>query len=175
MTVKLAANEVDQDGLMVSGVLLDESSDGSAFQTYLTSHSLNDRLPVKTIDSYDFGGGHEQGDVKEFVKSPAVAKLFAVGWKDLMDPGAGYVSSEQPEKEKLQAGQYYEHTLYLTPTVYTVEKGHKIKLLIFAQDPYRTRLDEVEDATPQFDDGAKDKVYSFTIDNASIDVKLPLQ
>lgn len=66
-------------------------------------------------------------------------------------------------------------SVQLTPTVYTVEKGHTLKLLLFAQDPYRTRLDEVEDATPQFDDGAKDKVYSFTIDNASIDVKLPLQ
>lgn len=175
VTVKLASNDVDQDGLMVSGVLLDESSDGSAFQTYLTMHSLNDRLPVKTIDSYDLGEGHEQGKVKEFVKSPTMAKLFAVGWKDLMDPGAGYVSSEQPEKKKLQAGKYYKHTLYLTPTVYTVEKGHTLKLLIFAQDPYRTRMDEVEDATPNFDDGAKDKVYSFNIDNASIDVKLPLQ
>ena len=104
-----------------------------------------------------------------------MAKCFAMGWKDLMDPGAGYVSSEQTEEEQLQAGKYYEHTLYLTPTVYTVEKGHTLKLLIFAQDPYRSRLDEVEDATPQFDDEAKDKVYSFNIDNASIDVKLPLQ
>ena len=121
VTVKLAANEVDQDGLMVSGVLLDESSDGSAFQTYLTMHSLNDRLPVKTIDSYDLGEGHEQGKVKEFVKSPTMAKYFAVGWKDLMDPGAGYIPSEQTEEERLQAGKYYEHTLYLklsgnTPT-----------------------------------------------------------
>ena len=175
VTVKLAANDVNQDNLMVSGILLDEASDGSVFHAYLTRHSLSNILPVKTIDKYDFGEGHKQGKIKEYVKSPTMAKFFAIGWMDLMDPGATYVSSEQPKKKQLQAGQYNEYTLYLTPTVYTVEKGHTLKLLIFAQDPYRSRLDEVEDATPQFDDEAKDKVYSFNIDNASIDVKLPLR
>lgn len=93
---------------MVSGMLLDEASDGSAFHAYMLKHSLQNKLPVKTIDTYKIGD------------------------------------------------------------------GHTIKLILFAQDPYRSRNDDIEDATPEFNADVKDAVYTFNIDNTSIDVKLPL-
>ena len=91
-----------------------------------------------------------------------------------MDPGTGYVSSENPSHTATAADTYYDYTLYLTPTVYTVEEGHTLKLMIYAQDPGLTRGDSVEDDTPYFDDNKVDEVYSFTIDNTSVEVVLPV-
>ena len=58
--------------------------------------------------------------------------------------------------------------------LYTVEKGHTIKLILFAQDPYKSRYDDVEDATPEFNEAVKDPVYTFNIDNTTVDVRLPI-
>ena len=49
-----------------------------------------------------------------------------------------------------------------------------MKLMIYAQDPGWTRGDSVQDDTPYFDDNKVDEVYSFTIDNASVEVVLPV-
>ena len=46
--------------------------------------------------------------------------------------------------------------------------------MIFAQDPYCTRLDNITDDTPDFMDDKVDEVYSFTINNASVEVEVPV-
>ena len=102
------------------------------------------------------------------------AKRFSAGWTDLLDPGCGYEASTQVIRTATTADTYYDYTLYLTPTVYTVAEGHNLKLLIFAQDPFRSRLDDTVDDTPVFADKKVDEVYSFTIDDTSVEVKLPL-
>ena len=78
------------------------------------------------------------------------AKRFSAGWTDLLDPGCGYEASTQVIRTATTADTYYDYTLYLTPTVYTVAEGHNLKLLIFAQDPFRSRLDDTVDDTPVF-------------------------
>ena len=172
--VKLSSEDIAQDNLMVSAMLMDTAEDGKPFQAYMVKQALSYTLPKKTVGSYEFGGGHENGNEYAYIQSLAPAKIFSKGWMDLCDPGAGYISSEQPEKPKLDQGRYYDYTLYMTPTVYTLGKGHKLRLMLLAQDPYKSRLDDIQDSTLEFNDAATDPVYSFTVDGASIEVDLPI-
>ena len=172
--VKLSTQDTDQDNLMVSAILMDVRSDGRPFHAYMGKKELSNQLPLKTVGTFEYGGGHKPGNVKEPVSSPTYSKLFSKGWMDLMDPGAGYISSENPEPAPLEAGRYYDYTIYLTPTVYTLEEGHELKLFLLAQDPYESREDDVEDSTPGFNDDVSDAVYSFTVDCASVHIDLPV-
>ena len=172
--LKLSTSDVDQDNRMVSAVLLDTAKNGKTFKVYKVKKSLSYTVPKKSLEGFEYGGGHDPGRIKEFVQSPATAKLFSKGWMDLMDPDAGYISSEQPKKQKLNSNQYYDYTLYLTPTVYKVRKGHQLQLVVLAQDPYRSRNNDYEDGTPEFNDNVTEPVYSFTIDNSSVKVDIPV-
>ena len=66
----------------------------------------------------------------------------------------------------------HDYNIFLQPTVYTLRPGHTLKLAILAQDPQRALADEGEDDTPYFVDGYENPEYSFTIDDASLDVRL---
>ena len=172
--VRLKTPDVSGDNLMVTAKLIDTSADGKPIKVYLTNGNIQNVVPFKTIGEYEIGGGAPAKKVRELVKSSMKIKIFSEGWADLMDPGTGYISSENPSHTATEADTYYDYTLYLTPTVYTVEEGHTLKLMIYAQDPGLTRGDSVEDDTPYFDDNKVDEVYSFTIDNASVEVVLPV-
>ena len=63
--------------------------------------------------------------------------------------------------------------IFLQPTVYTLSPGHTLKLAVLAQDPQRVLADENDkDDTPYFIDDYENPEYSFTIDDASLDVRL---
>ena len=173
--VKLKTPDVSGDNLMVTAMLLDTTADGKPFKAYLTSGKLQNVVPFKTLGEYQIGVGANPGEIKELVQASTRSKVICKGWTDLMDPGTGYIASQDPSHTATQANTYYDHTLYLTPTVYTVEEGHSLKLMIFAQDPYATRLDNINDDTPDFMDDKVDEVYSFTIDNASVEVEVPVK
>ena len=70
----------------------------------------------------------------------------------LLDPGTGYIAAEDPARGTLEADTFYDYVIYLTPIVYTLQEGHTLKLFILAQDPYRSRLDDTPDYTPDFCD-----------------------
>ncbi len=172
--VRLSPATNGEDNRMVSAVLIDVAADGSSFPAYMTKKSLSDRLPKKTMETYEIGEGHEKGKVQEFVASPTTAKIVSEGWIDLMDPETGYIPSENKAYKTAQDGEWYDYTLYMIPKVYTLEPGHQLKLVLLAEDPYRARNDDVDDATPEFDANRIDPVYSFRLDPASVDVELPV-
>jgi len=172
--VRLSTQDVDQDNRMVCALLMDVAADGRPFKAYMVKQALGYRLPKKTVDSYEYGDGHDVGMIREFVQSPTRAKLFSRGWINLMDPGAGYISSAMPEPTPLEAGAFYDYTIFLTPTVYTLAEGHRLVLMLLAQDPYKTRYDDIKDDTPEFNDDVVEPVYAFTVDCASVDVELPV-
>ena len=172
--VKLKMPDVSGDNLMVTAMLLDTKADGKPFKAYMTSGKVQNVVPFNKIGEYQIGVGAKPKQISELVKSSTRSKVICKGWADLMDPGTGYIASEDPSHTAAEADTYYDYTLYLTPTVYTVEEGHSLKLMIFAQDPYCTRLDNITDDTPDFMDDKVDEVYSFTINNASVEVEVPV-
>ena len=171
--LKLRTQDVGQDDLMVTALLMDVKEDGGIFKAYITRAERGNTLPVKTVASYLPVEELDWKLVREYVQSSTNAKMFSIGWTDLLDPGTGYIASDDPVHKALEADTFYDYTIYLTPTVYTLPEGHMMKLFILAQDPYRSRLDDTQDNTPDFCDTKVDEVYSFVIDNSSVSVMLP--
>ena len=172
--VKMSTPVTDKDGLMVTAVLVDYREDGTPFKAYMTKDRLQAKLPVRTVDSFDPGGGLEEQDVLEFVQSSTYTKCISFGWTDLCNPGLGYDSSDYAASTDLQAGREYDYTFYMLPTAYTVAPGHCLQLVITAWDPYRTFLDEDFELDPTLSTEYSNFNYSFVIDNASLQVLLPV-
>ena len=70
-------------------------------------------------------------------------------------------------------GEYSDYKIVMTPCEYKLEEGHVLKLYLFAQDPVRSRRDDSKSGG--VDLAKKDEVYSFKIDNTSVEVFLPLR
>ena len=174
--LRLSTNDPEMDRLMVTALLLDTAEEGNVFKAYITKSKINDTLPVKTIGTYDPGGGHEEMKIKEFVPSLTDVKIFAYGWTDLHNPGSGYDPSEYTEDVELDAGRFYDYTIYLSQTAYTTAEGHTLKLLLMAEDPYRTKNDDTQVKTNGYRTSTEpDRDYSFIVDNNSIEVILPVK
>ena len=172
--VRVRTNDPEQDKLMLTAILADVKEDGSPFRAYLYKRRLKNKLPLKTIGSYPYGGGHPDEMLREYVQSPTPAKIFAYGWTDLHNPGKGWDSAEYTRDEPLEKDRFYDYTLYLSPSVHTLAEGHRLKLILLAQDPYRTRTDESVDDKTDFSREIREPVYSFTVENKSLKVVLPL-
>ncbi len=172
--VKLTRNTPGEDDFMVSAILLDVREDGEQFEAYMLRTEKSDLLPVHTIMQNDNGSNLESSDIYEYVKSLTPAKLFTFGWTDLFNPGCGPDPREYTKQEGLETGKEYDYTFYMLPTVYTIEKGHKLKLVLTTWDPYRKVLDDNGDYDSKLVDKLPDTNYSFTINNSAIDVRLPV-
>ena len=171
--LKLKTDNTDLDGMMISAVLIDTSDNGEKFSAYQLKSRLHDTLPKKTVGTYEFGGGLEDGNVLEFVQSKVKNKCISFGWTDLCNPGLGYDSSEYCSSTELEAGKYYDYTLYMLPSVYTIAKGHSLKLVLMTWDPYRAFLDEDFMMNPDNPSAVSEYDYSYTIDNKAICVNMP--
>ena len=160
--LELSTDTSDIDGLMVSAALIDVADDGKPFKAYESDPDLNAQVTYKTIGEFQLGEGHDAVPVKELVKSYVVGKYICGGWTDLCNPESGYYSDECSEKCELIKGQKYSYSLYLNPTVYTVEENHSLKLVLFTQDPCAIY------------DGDLSKIdYSFTVYADSLDIQIP--
>lgn len=135
--LKLSANTKDMDAMMITAVLVDTAKNGEYFKAYLTKDKLQNVLPTKTIDQLDVGSGISPIKLKEYVPSTTTAKCFTLGWTDLTNPGCGPDHAEYTETVKLESGKYYDYTIYMQPTVYTLDKGHQLKLVLLTWDPFR--------------------------------------
>ena len=172
--LKLSTPVTDKDGLMITAVLVDYKADGTPFKAYMTKDRLDKTLPVKTVDSFDLGGGLGESDILEFVQSTTPSKCVTFGWTDLCNPGCGYDSSDYTESVDLEAGREYDYTFYMLPTAYTVAPGHRLQLVITAWDPYRAFLDEDYELDPTLPSEYSSFNYSFVIDNTSLHFIAPV-
>ncbi len=173
--VRLATEQADLDGLMITAVLADESEDGEAFKAFLLKSQLSDRVPKTTVDYVDLGGGQGYAALHEYVQSPTEGKCFTFGWTDLQNPGHGYDSSEYTVSEAIEGGKYYDYTFYMLPTVYTVAPGHKLKLILTTWDPYRVFLDEGFNLDMSLTERIEKYSYGFISDNTALEVRLPVK
>ena len=155
-----AANDVaieDRDALMVSAMLVDIAPEGETFDVFNTSGSY---LPVKTLDAGGawMGGGLKNFDLKQHKTTEVSYKIVTRGWMDLANPDAGWDSNTADEKVTL-GEETYDYTIYLQPTVYEVEEGHTLALVIYTYEQGMARYTQN---------------YSITIDNDSVEAKIPV-
>ena len=173
--LRLSSEITEYEGLMITAVLADLDDEGNPFEAYVLKDRLRQRLPVRVIGEYEGPGAWGETEIKEYVQDDTTVKAVCYGWTDLTNPGQGYDSSAYTDTVRLEAGEFYDYTFYLQPTVYTVAPGHHLWLILTTGDPYRAFLDEsFENVDITKDSDAIDYDYSFIIDNASIQVRIPV-
>ena len=151
----IAAMSLDGDSrnaLMMSAMLVDLSD--TAFPTYTTSVTEE-----RTGETNWVGSGAQDYDVIRFKQVNSNYKVVAQGWMDLANPSAGFDSASAENKVDLEDGTYYDYTLYLQPTHYTVKAGHKLALVLFTYQPGMASYSEA---------------YGYTFQNAETYAEIPV-
>ena len=160
--LQMSTRDVERDGLVVTALLIDTIDWETSFEAYVTKSRLGDTLPKKTIYTMIAGEGIPNTNVIEYVRSDTTAKLVTFGYTDLKNPGGGYDGADYTRREEpMNAGEYYDYTIYLQPTSYTFAPGHRAILVITAYDPYISGTTELSED------------YSFNIDNESLEFRFP--
>ena len=153
------------EGTMATAMLIDVIDGEKAFSGYMTMASLGDTLPMEATGSFELGGGLGYGDILSFEKSETKAKIISYGWLDLANPGGSADLADYEENQNVSAGETYDYTFYMVPTVYTLEEGHTLRLVLMTYDPSALSLVD--------DDEYVD--YGYTIMNESLEVKIPVK
>ena len=172
--VRLSSARADLDGLMITAALVDSREDGEPFKAFMLKSKLYDTVPKRVVDEIEPGGGLPLMELYEHVQSSTRSKAVSFGWTDLRNPGLGYDSSDYEKSEDLVPGKFYDYTFYMLPTVYTVAPGHRLKLVLTAWDPFRAFLDEGYELDMSLTERIEHFSYSYTVDNSSIEVRLPV-
>lgn len=171
----LSSEIQEYEGLMITAVLADTADDGEPFDAYMLKDVMGRRLPVRTIGEYEGASAWKSNLIVEYVQDSTAAKVISYGWTDLTNPGCGYDSSEYTTTSLLTAGEFYDYTIYMLPTVYTVRPGHHLKLILTTWDPYRAFLDESFEKLDMDKDAEEiDYDYSYIVDNPAIRVRIPV-
>lgn len=158
----MLANDVtpieERDALMVSAMLVDIAPEGETFPVFNTSGSYVPKTTLKEGGAW-MGGGLANYDLTIHNTTDVPYKVVTRGWMDLANPNAGFDSASAARTEKVALGGKNDYTLYLQPTVYEVEAGHTLALVIYTYEPgMATYTDN----------------YCITIDNASVDAQIPV-
>ena len=173
--LRLSTRYAGGDGMVISALLIDTIDSETPFKAYMTKERMNYTLPKHTLGVTETGGGLGRTKVIEFVKSNTTAKLITFGHGDLANYGGGYEGRDYTKKtEEMKPGEYYDYTLYLQPTSYTFEPGHKAVLVITGWDPYTGAfLDQDFEMGLVSDSSQSGDTYSFNIDNAALELRFP--
>ena len=154
----MSADSGSRDALMMSAMLVDMSD------TPFSTEALDDWgyfIEEETGAVNWVGSGAEDYAVIKYQQTETNYKVIAQGWMDLANPGAGFDSDSASavKKVELQDGKYYDYTLYLQPTHYTVKAGHKLALVLFTYDPNMASYSEN---------------YGYTFKNAETYAEIPV-
>lgn len=170
--------DVKKNTPIMSVLVVDESDTGFKAYDYdkgsLPSQSIEKYYPGKL-----FSWGETIGTMSEveYAQKKTKAKLITQGWINLLMPNAGWdltsiVSPDEPVKKNT----YYDYTLHLVPTYYTLKKGHKLKFYIVGPSGMLFNSSSCY-LTYEYEDDLSNDIriscdYSFTVDNKSVSAEL---
>ena len=148
----------ERDALMVSAMLVDIAPEGETFPAFNTSGSYVPKTTLAEGGAW-MGGGLPNYDLKELNASNVTYKVISRGWMDLCNPDADFDSNTASTRVALDSKTYQNYTIYLQSTVYEVEAGHTLALVIYAHEPGMARYTQN---------------YQITIKNASVKAEIPV-
>ena len=148
----------DCDALMVSAMLVDIAPEGKTFPAFNTSGSYVPKTTLAEGGAW-MGGGLPNYDLTKLKASDVTYKIISRGWMDLCNPGAGFDSHTADTRVALDGKTYHAYTIYLQSTVYEVEAGHTLALVIYAYEPGMARYTQN---------------YQITIDNSTVSADIPV-
>ena len=148
----------ERDALMVSAMLVDIAPEGKTFPAFNTSGSYVPKTTLAEGGAW-MGGGLPNYDLTKLEASDVTYKIISRGWMDLCNPGAGFDSHTADTRVALDGKTYHDYTIYLQSTVYEVEAGHTLALVIYAYEPGMARYTQN---------------YQITIDNSTVSADIPV-
>ena len=148
----------ERDALMVSAMLVDIAPEGKTFPAFNTSGSYVPKTTLAEGGAW-MGGGLPNYDLTKLKASDVTYKIISRGWMDLCNPGAGFDSHTADTRVALDGKTYHDYTIYLQSTVYEVEAGHTLALVIYAYEPGMARYTQN---------------YQITIDNSTVSADIPV-
>ncbi|WP_302658532.1 CocE/NonD family hydrolase [uncultured Dysosmobacter sp.] len=162
----------ERDALMVSAMLVDIAPEGETFPAFNTAGSYVPKAE-SIVGGAWMGSGLDNYDKTMLLPSNVTYKIISRGWMDLCNPGAGFDSHTAATRVTLDGETYLDYTIYLQSTVYEVEAGHTLALVIYAHEPgmssYYT-YDENWNMLPNPDF----QNYQITVDNNSVNAEIPV-
>ena len=157
---------------MVSAMLVDIAPEGETFPAFNTSGSYVPKTTLAEGGAW-MGGGLSNYDLKELNASDVTYKIISRGWMNLCNPDAGFDSRTADTRVALDGKTYHDYTIYLQSTVYEVEAGHTLALVIYAHEPgmtdhyiYGENWDLIVNPDSQN--------YQITIDNSTVSADIPV-
>ena len=180
--LRVKTRDVENPALMLGAVLVDSAAEPFAcFDT--GSIGVLDQRVIQE-DGLDRGEGAEPYDLVEWVQTEKKRCVVSYGSLDLHNPESGYLpSSSVPRQEPIRAGEWYNYTLYLQPTCYTVAAGHTLELYIVPFCGFSDDSALYDSSSPsQLRSYGQDlkafvpftRDYSFTVDNGGSYARLPV-
>nr|MCR5303352.1 hypothetical protein [Lachnospiraceae bacterium] len=172
VTARIKAEDVSEDQMVFGAMLYDVCEE--SFDACVKENDGTD-LNRTVLDSYYFQKDYEkdfmaqnsnkdlyQVSQEKYTTSSCTKVMITKGFMSLKcydpAPNAGYnaLDLQGAVKNSINKDTYYDYTLYLHPTVYTVKAGHKLVLYLIPE------LDNIKSTT------------SFTIDNKNSLAQIPV-
>ncbi len=127
--LRIKANNLSEGDMPLSVVLVDRSAD--SFDAFCVTQAPGTEVVSKgdgSVSSYD---------VVTWKQEQTKYKIITDGRMDLRNPEAGYEPATATTRtESIEADTYYDYTLWLNPTYYTVAAGHTLEL--YVSGPYKS-------------------------------------
>ena len=180
ITLRIKCDNIDAINTSVAAALVDTAE--SEFPAFTIQY---DGLEAEKIGQLDYIEGNAPVDLVKWNSSLVGKKIVTTGIMDLKNPNAGYMPDTAVKaSEPVRSGEWYEYKLYLQPTMYNVQEGHRLELYIIPYVNGSFDFDLTAIFTPEeilsrygcTADGLvlHNRDYSFTIDNASSFAVIPV-
>ena len=130
LDINLKTSDINRNNLQVTAVLLDTndvSFDAYGSIKFETDYKVHSDHSFKVMPGYP-------GYYLEFSTNKTTTKLISAATFDLYNPGKAPLSG-CAAREELENNKSYNYQVNFEPTIYTVAKGHTLKLVLFTFDP----------------------------------------
>lgn len=173
--LRVKLKDVMKNNPAMSVMLVDEADE--EFDAYVEDPDDPNGMLTTEGARIRIGDGLREVHEVSFKQERVKRKLITQGWINLLYPGAGW----EPESSKdpgvsISPDTYYNYTVCLMPTYYTVKKGHRLCIYILPYSGANLRIYEEsildKPVTEPTNDVIYDREYAFTVDNKNSYIKL---
>ena len=172
--VRAKVDDVKPGDIMMSAVLYDVADE--PFGAFGVNGSVESEVVTKG------DGSTLSYDLVRWKQQQTTRKLISTGSIDLRNPEADYEPATATRRpQPIEANTYYDYTVWLNPTYYTVQQGHHLELYLVPFLNYATYADSsARDYMLQRQGLDSSNImnirtdYSFTIQNAASYATLPM-
>ena len=179
--VRAKTDDLDKPVLMLGAVLVDRSD-----KPFMGFDAGWDVLSVDILEEcgVDRGEGVPPYNLAAYRQTEMTRKIVSYGCMDLRNPEAGYEPATAVERaEPVEAGEWYDYTVWLQPEYYTVQPGHRLEVYVvpfcgFSSSQFSNEAYSPEEMRDMGIDPASvvpfTHDYSFTVDCGMCSVSIPV-